>query len=101
VNSSGEPGGLDSRRTIEALDLEPRILAKDPRARLVDGTAEDGLAASVLVVRLTDLWRVVACVERLDLPVRKGIAELTKLPRIRRSQDRLYGFQRAPRTAST
>jgi hypothetical protein len=101
VNSSGEPGGLDSRRTVQPFDLETGVLANDPRARLVDGAAEDGLAASVLGVRLADLWRVVACVERLDLPVRKGIAELTKRPRIRRSQDRLYGFQRAPRTAST
>lgn len=77
VHACREPGGLDPRRAAQAFDLEPRVLAEDPGTGPVDGPPEDGFAASVLVVRLADLRRVVVGIERLDLPAGQSVPQLT------------------------
>ena len=58
-------GRANARPATEGLDLQPRVLAQNPR---VVG-AEERLPARVLVVRLAGLGRIVVGVERLQLPV--------------------------------
>jgi hypothetical protein len=71
VHASCEPGRLDARRAAQALDFETRVLAQDPRAGSVDGSAEVRFRPGVLVVRVARLRRVVVRVERLELPGRQ------------------------------
>src|ERR671922_1548057 len=100
VELSGEARRPDPRRAAEALDLEAGVLAEHPGTRPVQRPPEHGLRARVLVVGLADLRRILVDRERLDLPAGKRPPQLAELPRIRRGQESLYGFQRAPRTSS-
>jgi hypothetical protein len=76
VQAAGEAGRLDARRAAEALDLEPRVLAQDPGAGSIIGPAVFRFRPGVVVVRLARLRRVVVGLERLELPARKGAAQL-------------------------
>jgi hypothetical protein len=85
VEAAGEAGGPDPRRAVEAGDLEARVLAEDPRARL-DRAAVLGLRLRVVVVGVPRLGRVVVGLERLDPPVRERRPELAELAGVLRRE---------------
>src|SRR5262245_13004544 len=93
-----EPCGLDSRTASEAIDLDPGVLAEHKRGRL-EPEGELRLRPRVLVVGRAGLGRIVVRVERLQLPAERG-PQLAELAGVLRGEERLQGFQRAPRTCS-
>jgi hypothetical protein len=85
VEAAGEAGRPDARRAVEPGDLEPRVLAQDPRTRL-DRAAVLGLRLRVLVVGVARLGRIVVRLERLDPPLRERRPELAELAGVLRRE---------------
>jgi hypothetical protein len=80
-----EPRRLDPGRAVQAVDLEPRVLAEDP-GRRIDRSTELCLRPSVLVVGRAFLRRVLGGFERLDRPIGQGVTQLAQLPRVLRRE---------------
>src|SRR5258708_9419781 len=83
--AAGPARRLDTRAPVEALDLDPRVLAERPRVRL-ERAREARLLARVVVVRPAVLRPLVVGVERLDLPGGEQRAQLPQLALVSRGE---------------
>src|SRR5687767_708025 len=94
------PRGADPGAPAEPLDLEPRVLADHPGARVPDRPPEEGLGPRVLVEGGARLLGELRHVDRLDLPAGQEPLELPRLVGVLRDERRLHSLQRTPRTPS-
>jgi len=80
---------MDSRSAAEGIDLDPRILADDPRISGRDSATEERLPARVRVVRRAVLGGIAlgVSVEQLQRPPGKRGPQLLELVRVTRAED--------------
>src|SRR5262245_35468810 len=95
-----EPRGADSRPAVEAVDLDPGVLAEHPRPLVDERPPVRRLPARVVGVRVPDLGRVRVGGEQLDLPAGKRGPQLVELVRVPRGEARGYSAHSAPRISS-
>src|SRR5215212_1335386 len=82
---------MHARPPAECLDFDAGILTQDPFVTLHPSAPERGLAARILLVRVTHFLGEVGRAEQLDLPAPKCHPQLVKLVRVRRCQTRPHG----------